>query len=122
LHGFEAGLEQKLLHEGIADLHVGALLPGFLGEFRGSKQRGAVNAVAAGFGANVNHRVAGAFRPGEKQVLFFGDAEGQRVYQRILRIARLESDFAADSGNAEAIPVAADAADYAIEDAAVGRR
>jgi hypothetical protein len=39
---------------------------------------------------------------------------------RILRVAGLEGDFAADGGNAEAVAVVGDAADDAIEDAAVG--
>ncbi len=38
LHGFEAGLKQKFLHEGIADLHVRALLLGLFGELRGGEE------------------------------------------------------------------------------------
>ena len=34
LHGFQAGFEQQLLHEGIAHLHVGAFLLGLFGKFR----------------------------------------------------------------------------------------
>ena len=47
LHGFQAGFEQKLLHEGIAHLDVGALLLGAFGEFFAG-HGGAVDAVAAG--------------------------------------------------------------------------
>ena len=55
-HGFEARFEQQLFEERIADLHVGALLLRFLGEFRGGQQRSAVNAVAAGLCADVDDR------------------------------------------------------------------
>src|SRR6266853_960480 len=120
LHGFETGFEEELLHERVADLHVGALLLGLLGEFGGGQERCAVNSVAAGFCAGVNHGIADAFGFGEKDFFFFGDAEGERVDERVLRIARLESDFAADSRNAETISVTADAANDTIEDAAVG--
>ena len=65
-HRFEARFEQQLFHEGIADLHVGALLLRFLGEFGGGQQRRAVNAVAAGFRADVNHGIACAAGAGEK--------------------------------------------------------
>ncbi len=47
LHGFEAGFEEELFQEGIADLDVGALLLGLFGEF-GAGHGGAVDAVAAG--------------------------------------------------------------------------
>ena len=36
-HDFETSFEEKLFHEGIADLDVGALLLGFLAEFGGGK-------------------------------------------------------------------------------------
>ena len=46
-HGFEAGFEEELFHEGVAHLDVGALLFGAFGElFAG--HGGAVDAVAAG--------------------------------------------------------------------------
>src|SRR5882762_2927695 len=121
LHGFEAGFEEQLFHEGVADLHVGALLLRLFGEFGGGQQRCAVNSIAASFCADVDDGIADAFGFGEKNFFFFGDAEGERVDQRILGIARLEGDFAADGGNAEAVSVAPHAADDAVEDAAVFR-
>ena len=53
-HHFEASFQKKLFHEGIADLYVGALLLGFLAEFGGGEKRGAVNAVATGFCADID--------------------------------------------------------------------
>jgi len=38
LHGFEAGFEEKLFHEGIADLHIRALLLRLFGELGGGQQ------------------------------------------------------------------------------------
>ena len=60
-HGFEARFQQQLLHEGIAHLHVGPLLLRFLGEL-GGRHGGAVNAVAPGLRADVDHRIADARR------------------------------------------------------------
>ena len=121
-HGFEASFEQQLFHEGIAHLHVGALLLRFLGEFGGGEQRSAVDAVAAGFRADVDHWIALRRWRGRRKVRpCGGDAERQRVDQRIVRIARLEGDFAADGGHAETIAVEGDAANHAVENAAVAR-
>ena len=75
LHRFEARFEQQLFHERIADLHVGPLLLRFLGEFRGSQKRCAVNAITSGFRAHVNYGIADAARLGEKQIFFLRDAE-----------------------------------------------
>src|SRR5207249_12276090 len=93
----------------------------FFGKFSGGEQRRTVNSVAARFCADVNHGIADAFGFGEKDFFLFGDAERERVDKRILRIARLEGDFAADGGNAETVSVTSDAADDAVEDAAVFR-
>src|SRR5690348_2168536 len=120
-HGFEAGFEEKFFHEGIADLDVGALLLRLLAEFGGGEERGAVDAVAARLRSDVNHGIARAPGSREKQIFAASDAERERVDERIIGIARLEADFAADGGNAEAIAVIRDAADDAVEDAAIAR-
>src|SRR5256886_10671896 len=78
--------------------------------------------IAAGFRADVNHGIAGAFGFGKDEIFLARDAERQGVDQRILRIARLEGHFAADGRHAETVSVAADSADDAVEDAAVSRR
>ena len=120
-HGFEARFEQQLFEEGIADLHVGTLLLRFLGEFGGGQQRSAVDAVAAGLGADVDDRIAFAAGAREEQLVLRRDAEGQHVDQRIAGVAGLEGDFAADRGHAEAIAVKSDAAHDAVEQAAIAR-
>jgi hypothetical protein len=55
-HDLEAGFEQQLLGEGIADLHGRALLLAALVE--GGRGHGrAVDAVAAGLGAEIDDRL-----------------------------------------------------------------
>src|SRR5712691_7890960 len=80
-----------------------------------------MNSVAACFCADVDHRIADAFGFGEKNFFLFGDAECESIDERILRIARLEADFAANRRDAKTISVASDSANYAVEDAAVFR-
>ena len=111
-HRLDAGLEQQLLHEGVAHLHVGALLFGAFGELFG-RHRGAVDAVAARLRADVDHRVADADGLGVKDLVFPDEAEREGVHQRIAGVAGLEAGFAAEVGNAEAVAVAGDAVDDA---------
>src|ERR1035437_5948047 len=120
LHGFEAGFEEKFLHEGIAHLHVGALLLGLFGEL-GRGHGGAVNAVAAGARADVDHGVADARRLGVEHVFLAADAEGEDVDQRVAVIAGFEDALAAHGGDAEAVAVVRDAGHDAADDAAVAR-
>ena len=115
-HGFEAGFEEELFEEGVADLDVGALLLRFLGEF-GAGHGGAVDAVAAGFGSDVDDGVADAGGAGVEDFVFSADAEGEDVDERIAGIAGFEDGFAADGGDAEAVAVVGDAFDDAVQDA-----
>ena len=121
LHRFQASFEQKLFHERIANLNVGPLLLRFFGELGGSQQRSAVYAVATRFRADINHRIPSAFRFGEKQIFFFGDAQSQGVHQRILRIARLEANLAPNRRHAETIAIIRDPANHTVENAPVLR-
>ena len=63
----EAGLEQQLLGEGIAHLHLGPPRLALLGQLLG-REAGAVNAVAPGAGADAEQHVAHAVRRGADQV------------------------------------------------------
>ena len=118
VHGFEAGFEQQLFHERIADLDVGTLFLGFLGE-HGGGHGCAVNAVAAGFRSDINHRIADAGGAAEENFVVAKDAEGEDVDQRIAVIAGLEDAFAAHGGHAEAVAVMRDAADHAFKNSAI---
>jgi hypothetical protein len=59
VHDLQAGLEQKLLRERIADLHGRPFGVGVFGKF-GRRHRGAVNAIASGLGAEIDDRHADA--------------------------------------------------------------
>ena len=118
LHGFEAGFEQQLLHEGIADLDVGALGLGALVEFLAG-HGGAVDAVAAGLGAYIDDGVAGAAGLGVEDFVLADQAQREGVDQRIAAVAGLELGFAAEIGHAEAVAVAGDAADHAFDDGVI---
>ena len=57
-HQLEAGFEQQFLGERVADLHGRALFLGTVVEL-GRGHGGAVDAVAAGLGADIDDRLAG---------------------------------------------------------------
>ena len=109
LHGFEAGLEQQLLHEGIAHLHVGTLGFGAFAELF-ARHGGAVDAVAPGLGADVDHGIADAGGLGVEDLVATDQSEGEGVDQRIAGVAGLELHLAAEVGNAEAVAIGGDAA------------
>ena len=58
-HQLEAGFDQQFLGERVADLHGRALLVAVLGEVGAGHGR-AVDAVAAGLGADIDDRIADA--------------------------------------------------------------
>ena len=118
VHGFEAGFEEELLHERVANLDVGALFLRLFGE-DGGGHGCAVDAVAAGFRADVDDRVADAGGPAKEDFIVAEDAESEDVDQRIAVVAFLEDALAADGGDSEAVAVMRDATDYAREDAAI---
>ena len=75
-----------------------------------------MDAVAPGFRADIDHRIADARRRTEEDPVLAGDADGHRVDQRIAVIGRMEIDLAADGRHADTIAVAADAAHHAVDD------
>src|SRR5205085_2349831 len=81
----------------------------------------AVDAVAAGARAHVNHGIAHARGLGVENVLLAAHAEGEDVDQRVAVVAGLENAFAANSGHAETVAIVRDARYHAAGDAAVAR-
>jgi hypothetical protein len=77
---------------------------------------GAVNAVAARFGAYVYDRVAGAAGLAVKDLVLLDHAQGEGVHQRVAAVAGFELGFAAQVGNAKAVAVAGNAAHHALDD------
>ncbi len=118
MHSFKTGLKQKFFHEGIADLDVGTLFLGFLGEYGGSHGR-AVNAVAPGFCSDVNYRIADAGGAAVEDFVVSKNTQREDVDQRIAVIAGLKDAFAANGGDAETIAVMRDATDDAFENSAI---
>ncbi len=107
-HQLEAGLEQKLLGEGIAHLHGRALLLRGLVELGGG-HGGAVDAVAAGFRADIDDGMADALRRRLEDAIRIHQADAHGVDQDVVVVTRVEIGLAADRGHAHAIAVVADA-------------
>ena len=89
-HDLEAGLEQQLLGERIADLHGRALLLGVVVEL-GRRHGGAVDAVAAGLGAEIDDRHADAGGRRVEDLVGLGDADRHGVDQAVAVVARCGS-------------------------------
>ena len=111
-HDFEAGFQQQLFGEGIADLHGRALLGRIVVEF-GRRHRGAVNAVAAGLGAEIDDRHVHAGGRRVEDLVGVGEADRHRIDQDVAVIAGVEAHLSADGRHPERIAVAADAGDDA---------
>ena len=106
-HQLQAGLQQQFLGERVADLHGRALLLAVVLEGRRGHGR-AVNAVAPGLGADIDHRIARAGRRRIEDPVGRGDADGHGVDQDIAVIGRVEIAFAAHCRHAHAVAVAGD--------------
>jgi hypothetical protein len=112
LHQLEAGFQQAFLGKRVANLNGGALfLYGFVELCRG--HGGAADAVAAGLGAEIDHRQADALGFRQEDRVGPGDTGSKGVDQAVAVVARIELDLAADGGHAEGIAVAADTGDDA---------
>src|SRR5262249_15991372 len=101
-------------------LHVGPLLLAFLGEFRTGHRR-AVNAVAPGARAYIDHGIPDARCLRVEHIFLPANAEREHVDQRIAVVALLEDRLAAYRRHAEAIAVVRDPADHARENPAIAR-
>ena len=112
LHQLQAGFQQALFGEGIADLHGRALLLDGVVEF-GRGHGGAADAVATGLGTEIDDGQADALGFRQEDAVALGDAEGKGVDEAIAVVAGVEADFAADGRHAEGVAVAADTGDDA---------
>jgi hypothetical protein len=73
----------------------------------------AADAVAAGLGAEIDHRQADALGFRQEDLVGLGDARGEGVDQACCRCSAVELDLAADGRHAEGIAVTADTGDDA---------
>ena len=115
----EAALDQQLLQERIPHLHAGALrgvaARRAVAERRAGQHRGPAHAIGPGGRPEQDHRVARPAGRRDLEVAVSHDSHAERVDQRIARVARVEVEFPADVGQAQAVPVEGDAADHAGE-------
>ena len=116
-HQLEAGLEQALLGEGVADLDGRALFLDAGVELRRGHGR-AADPVAAGLGAEVDHGHADAGGGRVEDRVGSGEAGGEGVDQAVAVVGGVEAQLAADGRHAESVAVAADAGDDAVDEAA----
>ena len=77
-----------------------------------------MNAVATGFRAEIDDRIADAGGFGVENLVRFGDADGHGVDQNIAVIARMEPHLPANGRHAKGIAIAANAFDDAGDEAA----
>jgi hypothetical protein len=75
-----------------------------------------VNAVAACLGTNVNHWISQSGGAPVEDSVFLGCAQAENVDDRIQVVTGVEEDFAAYGGNPNAIAIAGDAGDDALQD------
>jgi hypothetical protein len=116
LHQLEAGLEQQLLHERIANLNGRPLLRRAVVELRRCHRR-AVDAVASGLRANVVDGIADPGGVALHQRVRLDDAEAEDVDEGIAGVRLVERDLATDGGDADAVAIAGDAGDDSFDDA-----
>ena len=117
----EAGLDELLLGERVADLDAGPLFFQRLVELLAGQHAGAADAVAPRLGADEQHEVAHAGRLGAHDLVGAQQAGAHGVDQAVAGVAVFEVDLAADGGDADAVAVEADAADHVLEQVALAR-
>ena len=110
----EACLEKKLFHERVTDLYGGKLTVRFFAELRACHRR-PVNAIATCLCADVEDRVANAFRDAEEEVVGLGYSHGESVDQDVPVVARVELNFPTDRRDSDAVSITADARDHTLE-------
>ncbi len=111
-HDFKAGFEQQLFCERVADLHRRALFLGILAEL-GRRHCGAMDAVAAGLGAEIDDRHADARGGRIENLVGLGKADRHGVDQDIAVVTTVKPHRAADRRHPEGIAVTADAGHHA---------
>ena len=115
-HQLEAGLDQQLFGEGIAHLHGRALFLALLVEVGAGHGR-AVDPVAPGLGADIDDRIADAGGGRIEDLVGIGHAHGHRVDQDVAIIGLVEIGLAANGRHADAVAIAADPRNHALDQA-----
>ena len=74
-----------------------------------------MDAIAAGFGPDINHRVTGAGGGGTEDTVTVGQTNSHRIHQNITIIGFVEINLATDCRDANAISISANAGDNTAE-------
>ena len=117
----QAGLEQELLGEGVAHLHLGPAGVGVLAQLLAG-EGGPVDAVAPGARAHRHQRVAVSVSLAPDELFALHDAQAHHVDDRIALVAAVEVGLAAEVGDAHAVAVVAGPAHDAVEEVAHAAR
>ena len=105
-HQLEAGFDKKFLGEWVANLNGWAFLFVTFGEFCRRHCR-AVNTVAAGFGANIEDRVARRCAACVENLVPIGETHSHSVDEDVAVIASVKLGFASNRRNADTVTIAA---------------
>ena len=111
----EARLDQLLARERVADLDGRALVLVVVGELLAREHARAADPVAPRGRAEEDDVVAGSSGLGARHAVGREEPDAHRVDERVRRVGVVEDRVAADGGDADAVPVVADAADRAAE-------
>ncbi len=118
LHGLETSFEEQFLHERITNLHVGPFLLRLLREL-GRSHGGAVNAIPARLGSDVDNGITYAGGLAIEDFVVAEHSEREHIDERIAVIAFVEDTFASDGRNAKAVAVMCDSRNHAFQDVTV---
>src|SRR5208337_4479044 len=113
LHRLQTGFQQQLLKKRIADLNIRTLRFRAFAEFL-ARHGGAMNAVASGFGADINYGIALSRSPSIKNLVAADQSKSERVHQRVAGVTRLKLHLAAQVRDSETVAVRSHARDDAL--------
>src|SRR4029077_20206136 len=110
---FQTGFEQQFLEERISNLNIRPLRFRSLAELL-ARHGGAVDTIASGLGAHINHGIPLTRCPAVKNLVAADQPESKRIHQRIAGVAGLELNLAAKVRNSETVAVRSNARDHAL--------
>ena len=106
----EAGVDERLLHDRVAELNMAALGRRARGRELPGGERDAPDAVAAGQSADEHHPVPGAFGPVRPQAGLRKEPDASDVDEGAHGIGPVEPERTGDRRNADAVAVIPDPA------------
>ena len=113
----EAAFDEDLLHEGVTNLHGGALGGHAVFEGFGRQNRCATDAVTAGARAEEDNQVAFTGCVCQVNVVVTQGTDAECIDQRVALVGRVKFSFTTDIRQAEAVAVATHAGNHTVNDA-----